>query len=106
MFDLNGPFLSRRLTLKLARWNRRVKGVLTKLADWPPPVRLACALTLLALLTLCAGCATTSAPSDFTPRNPEPPPTRLSLPSQTYSSSAAADIQKWRNRLTELLQKP
>lgn len=71
----------------------------------PPPVRLAFVLMLIVLVGSLLGCATTSTPSSEPARNPSIPPSTLSEHSQTFSSSAAANIQAWRKKLTELLPK-
>jgi hypothetical protein len=93
-------------TSLLGKASNCAKILLTKLSLLQPPVRVAIGLTLLMLVLSLLGCATTSAPSGFTPRNPSPPQPSQSQPSQTYSSSAAADIQSWRKLLTDTLTTP
>jgi predicted small lipoprotein YifL len=63
-------------------------------------------LILLVLVASLAGCGTTSAPSSFTPRNPEPPPTTLSERSVPWSQSAAQLLLKWRKQLIGLTASP
>lgn len=77
-----------------------------KLQDLPLPVRHASVLMLLVLAGLLTGCATPSAPSDFTPKNPSMPAPSASQPQQTYSSRAQADIQIWQKKLTDTLATP
>lgn len=89
-----------------AAWKERASRVLTRLRDLPPPVKYGFWLTLLVLALLLAGCATSSAPSSFTPANPAPPPTTLSERSETFSSSALRNISEWRKKLIELTQRP
>jgi hypothetical protein len=103
MYETNGRPLRLRRTSKLGVLNNVAKIVLWRLLELPPPVRLALWLTLLMLVASLMGCAATSTPSDFTPRNPQMPPPSQSQPSQTYSSSAAADISSWRKSLTDML---
>lgn len=78
----------------------------TTLSELPPPVRHAIALTLLVLLASVTGCAATSTPSEFTPKNPSPPPSTLTERSQSWSSSAQQLLSKWRQMLTEAATKP
>jgi predicted small lipoprotein YifL len=77
-----------------------------RLAELPPPARFALLLILLVLVASLAGCGTTSAPSSFTPRNPEPPPTTLSERSVPWSQSAAQLLSKWRKQLIGLTASP
>jgi hypothetical protein len=105
MYELNGKLRPRRQTSSFGVLSNVAKIALMKLQSWEPPVKLAFALTLLVLLGLLAGCATTSTPSDFTPRNPEPPPTSLSESSETFSSLAQKNISAWRKLLIEITQK-
>jgi hypothetical protein len=106
MYGQNGPLRSVKRTSKLAIWREFAKDARMNLLLLPPPVRLAIVLTLIALLAVCAGCGTTSTPPDTMPRNPEPPPTRLSPRSESYSSSAAKLLEQWRAKLIELTTKP
>jgi hypothetical protein len=80
-------------------WKERARGMWTRLQELPPPARVALLLLLIVLATSLAGCGTTSAPSSFTPRNPEPPPTTLSERSVPWSQSAAQLLSKWRAML-------
>ena len=89
-----------------ANWSSRASDALTKLRSLPPPVRLAFALTLLMLLTVCAGCATISTPPDSLPRNPEPPPSRLPSSPPNYLTDAQRDISEWQRQLNALTRKP
>lgn len=77
-----------------AAWSARAKAVRTKLRELPPPVKLACGLTLLVLMTLLAGCATPSPP--VTPSsNPARPTLSEPLPEESYSSKAQRLIDSW-----------
>ena len=103
---LNGTNLSLEQTPKRDRSSNSASAALMKLKSLPPPVRLGLWLTLLVLAASLAGCATTSAPSSFTPRNPSPPQPSQSQPSVPYSSSAAVNINHWRKLLTDTLAMP
>jgi hypothetical protein len=72
----------------------------------PPVVRLLCVVLLLLLAGSLVACGTTSAPSSFTPSNPEPPPSVLPESSPEYLSNASANISTWRRLLNELITKP
>ncbi len=62
---------------------------------------------MLLLLLLLSGCCTKPPiPPSVQPTNPMPPVSQLQPPAQTYSSSAAADIQQWQSRLTSGTAKP
>jgi hypothetical protein len=97
--------LSRKRTGKLERMSNCARIAWTKLQELPPPVNVALWLTLLVLAVCLSGCATTSMPSSEPARNPSPPPSRLSPQPPNYSQRAAADIQSWRAKLTELISK-
>jgi hypothetical protein len=84
-----------------AGWSERARAALTRLLNLPPPVRLACVLMLLVLVTLCAGCATSS-PASAPAVNPAPPKLSEPLPSASYSDSARKLIETWRNALTDM----
>ena len=71
-----------------------------------PPAKLVLGLTVIVLLGLLAGCATTSLPPSVTPRNPEPPPSRLQAQPPSYSASASRNIEAWRKTLIERTAKP
>ena len=100
MYDRNGMWREPLQIPKPAVWSRRVNAVRRKLADWPPPVKIACALTLLVLLTLCAGCATPSTPPNSAARVPAPPRLSEPLPSESYSQKAQRLIESWRASVT------
>ncbi len=103
-FWQNKPPIRSAPTRRLARWSSNVSAALTKLGNLPPPAKGACVLMLLALVTLLAGCATTSTRSAQS-QNPQPPPTTLSESPETFSARAAQSISEWRKRLTELIPK-
>lgn len=100
----------------LQRWRLRtkmlavskglVRAVRIRLLQLQPAERLAYALPLIVLAVSQAGCAMTSAPPANTPANPTPPPSALPASPPNYSERAAADIQIWRSKLTEQIQKP
>lgn len=106
MYDFNGWQQQRPPIKRPARLKTLVRDVRTRLQSWPAPARLAFALLLIVLAASLLGCATTSAPPAITPRNPEPPPTRLSESPPDYLSNAQAFISEWRKLLQELIQKP
>lgn len=91
---------------KLADLSSAGKAWWTKQGPLLPREWLLYVLMLAALVVSLMGCATTSAPSEFTPRNPLPPQLSQSPPSVTYSSGAAADIQSWRKKLMDTLATP
>jgi hypothetical protein len=106
MFDWNS--LLQRLRQMMTRdvWSKLGKGVLTKLQGWPLSAKIVCALMLSLLVVSLMGCATTSAPSTNTPRNPEPPPSVLPPSSPGYLGIAHDFFLKSRKLLTELTTKP
>jgi hypothetical protein len=69
------------------------------LAGSIPPVKLAFALTLLVLVTLCAGCAT---PFQVGKPSVNPAPPRLSepMPTEGYSSKVQKLLNNWLQRVT------
>lgn len=87
-------------------WSARVNHALTRLRELPPPVRLAFVLLLIVLAASLAGCATRPTSPSESPRNPEPPPSRLAERSETWSDSVARDLQKWQQMLTSPEAKP
>lgn len=106
MYDRNGLPQRPRQIQKRGVLSGLVKALQTLREPWLLPVRLALLLMLLVLAGSLAACATTSAPSDFTPANPSVPPTTLSERSETFSSHAQRNISEWRKRLIELIPKP
>lgn len=96
----------RRPTTRLERWSAVGRTVRTKLADLPPPVRQALLVMLLVLATLLAGCGTPQTPPSELPRNPAPPPSRLEPRSESWSTSVARDLERWRQMLTSPEAKP
>jgi len=99
MYDWNGTPPRRQLWRTLAAWRRCASRAWTRLAEQPPPARLACALMLLVLVTLCAGCATSSPPETW-PSNPQAPRLSEPLPSESYSSQAQRLIESWLRAVT------
>lgn len=66
------------------------------------PVKSHCAAMLLALALSLPGCATNlPPPTPSLPVLPARPSLTEPLPLQTYSSSAQADMARWRRRLTD-----
>jgi hypothetical protein len=61
---------------------------------------------LLLIVMLLAGCHTQPTVPCVQPVIPTPPVSQLQQPAQTYSSSAAQDIQTWQQRLTDGTTKP
>ena len=57
-------------------------------------------LTLLFFGILLTGCATQPTQPCVNPAIPSPPAQRMEQPSRSYSASAQADMEKWRERLT------
>ena len=57
-------------------------------------------LTLLFFGILLTGCATQPTQPCVNPVIPSPPAQRMEQPSRSYSASAQADMEKWRERLT------
>ncbi len=101
MYEQNGKLPHYEQPKRPALWNKLGNRLSVLLRELLPPLKIAFALMLVALLILLAGCATTSTPPDSLPKNPEPPPSRLSESPPNYLSSAAANISAWRKRLTE-----
>ncbi len=106
MYEPNGKLPHFEQPKRPALWSRLGARLWMVQRESLPPLRIAFALTLLALLVMLAGCATTSTQPATMPRNPEPPPSRLSESPPNYLSSAAANISAWRKRLTEQTSKP
>lgn len=100
MSDWSGKHLWPPRMKRHAIWSRRGSDVLTKLADWPPPVKQAFVLLLIVLAGSLVGCATTSARPDSEARNPSMPAVSTPQPSKTYSDSVADDFKRWREMLT------
>jgi hypothetical protein len=98
MYDLNGRPLQPQQTPKPAVWSNRANLALMMLLEVPLPVRLACWLILLVLVTLLAGCATQS-PPDAWPKNPQPPQLSEPIPTDSYSSKARQRIESWLQRV-------
>lgn len=86
---------------KPAVWSNRARAVQMKLLEVPFPVRLACLLTLLVLVTCLAGCATPS-PPDAWPKNPTAPQLSEPIPQDSYSSKARRRIESWLQRATDM----
>lgn len=86
-------------TRKLAAWSERVSRVRMMLDGLLPPVKIACALMLLVLVTLLVGCATPSPPS-VSSANPQPPRLSEPIPTESYSEKAQQLINSWRNAVT------
>lgn len=105
MFGFNGTQLKQWLQKMLADWSNAAKAWRTKQGPLLPRERLLYALMLAALVLSLVACGTTSAPSDFTPRNPLPPQTTLSESSETFSSLAQKNISAWRSKLMQLTAK-
>lgn len=97
---------NRKPRTKLEHLSAGVRTVRTKLADLPPPVRLALLLTLLVLVTLLAGCETLPTLPSELPRNPNPPASKLPERSESWSTSVERDLQKWRGLLMQQPAKP
>lgn len=95
-----------RRTSALGKLSNVIRIASIKLCAMEPPAKLACVLIVIVLLGLLAGCATTSLPPSVTPRNPEPPPSRLQAQPPSYSASASQNIEAWRKTLTERTQRP
>lgn len=94
------------LTLKAEDWSRGARIARMRLLRSPLPVTLGFVLMLFLLAASLTGCGTTSPPPSVGPRNPEPPPTRLSASPPNYSDAAQKAIEQWRRKLTELTAKP
>jgi hypothetical protein len=106
MFDWNA-LLQRLQQMKMPdALSKLGKGALTKLLSWPLSAKLVCGMLLLLLAGSLMGCATTSAPSTNTPRNPEPPPSVLPQSSPGYLGLAHDLLSTWRKQLNELTTKP
>jgi PBP1b-binding outer membrane lipoprotein LpoB len=56
---------------------------------------------LLLLVMLLSGCHTLQTVPSVAPVIPNPPVSQLQPPAQTYSSSAAQDIETWLRRLMD-----
>lgn len=82
------------------------KALQTLREPWLHPVRVGLLLTLLVLAVSLLGCATTSAPSDFTPANPSMPQPSQSQPSVPYLTTAQESILRWRKQLQDTLVTP
>lgn len=98
----NGSQLRQRQMKNRAAWNARANRVLTMLQDLPLAVRPALLLTLLVLVTLCAGCATPSAPPSEGARNPQPPQLSEPLPSESYLQQVQKLIESWHRAVTDM----
>jgi hypothetical protein len=57
-------------------------------------------LTLLFFVGLLSGCQTQPIQPCVNPAIPSPPAQLMEPPSQSYSASAQADMEKWRSKLT------
>ncbi len=106
MYEQNGKLPLYEQPKRPALWSRLAARLWMAQRELLPPLRIAFALMLVALLILLGGCATTSAPPATMPRNPEPPPTRLSESPPTYLSDALRNISRWRNELRSATSKP
>jgi hypothetical protein len=102
MYVQNGKLPLREPTKRPALWSKLGNRLSALLRELLPPLKIAFALMLVALLILLAGCATTSTPPDILPKNPEPPPSRLSESPPNYLSSALENISAWRKTLNGL----
>jgi hypothetical protein len=85
-------------TNRLACLKERIGIAWTQLKTLPPPVKLACGLTLLVLLAFCSGCATKSPPAEW-PKNPPPPQISEPLPQNSYSSKVQKLLEGWLQRV-------
>lgn len=100
---MNGTQLASKLIARLTSWSNAVYRAWPNLWNRRTLARLAFVAMLLWLVVSLTGCAATSTPSDFTPRNPPMPRVSQSQPSETYSSRASANIKAWRKSLTDTL---
>lgn len=97
----SGGFLLPPRMRRVGVWSNRGKGVLMKLGDLLPPVKIACVLMLLVLTGALVACATPSPP--VTPSsNPAPPRLSEPLPEESYSSKVQKLLQKLREAATAM----
>jgi hypothetical protein len=99
MYSRDGRPLRLRRTSNLSKCLTVASVMWIKLRELPPPVRLAIALMLLVLLTLCSGCATQSPPAEW-PRNPSPPVVSEPIPQKSYSSKVESFLRRSLEALT------
>lgn len=90
--------LSKNATYML--WSKSAVLALSLLRMWPEPVRRGCALTLLAVGTLLAGCSQPPRLPSLQPSPTTRPVLTEPVPSVSYSISAQRSIEAWRKKLT------